>query len=105
MTELFSPDGGHKRRMLLHISPEILVDLLSLDGTRLIEIKGMPKDARIINVSDQMGFDRDQISFMIESSEFPAIQKGCHIPEMKLDVRLVKLLDDEPIIHYGVNNV
>ena len=82
-----------KRRKILHVSPEILVSLLSLDGTRLIEITGMPKDARIINVTDQCRFDKDQISFMVESQEFPDILEGCTIPEIRLEVRLIESPD------------
>lgn len=51
---------------------------------RHIKIEGMPADAKIVGVSDQLRFDRDQLAFKIESESFPEVPVDGSIPELEL---------------------
>lgn len=74
-----------KRLKILIVTPESLADLLRLDETRRIRIDGMPADARIVKVSDEI--DRNRFAFLVESTTFPEIEEGQPIPRMELTVR------------------
>lgn len=75
-----------RRVKLLGVSLELLTDLFRLDGRVCLRITGLPKDARIVRVSDQLWADRDLLAFQVESAEFPEVQPGHHIPDIKLNV-------------------
>lgn len=80
-----------RRYKILNITPDLLVALLSIDNRRRqYVIEGMPADARIVNVSDQVGFDRDLISFRVESATFPDVPVGERIPLLELSVRAMQ---------------
>lgn len=72
---------------ILRVSNELLVEMFRLDqrgdDTRYW-IEGMPADASIVGVSDQIYFDRNAIAFKVESAEFPEVRAGEAIPELNL---------------------
>lgn len=76
-------------RRVVYISAEVLLALLSMDGTKTYRIDGMPKDARIVGVSDQVRFLQNEIAVKIESPEFDDWFEGVAIPELKLTVTVV----------------
>src|SRR5687768_5918508 len=85
------------RVKILNVSPEFLVALLQIDGTRLVEFEGMPADAKIVNVSDQYRFGLGWISFKVESETFPEIHDGQAIPEMDGLRCTTFAVDEKPI--------
>lgn len=73
-----------RRLKLLRIDSNLLVALLSNDGSKLMRIDGMPADTRIVGMSPYLYFDQDCWAFQVESAEFPIRQEGCHIETMEL---------------------
>ncbi len=71
---------------ILYVSTELLVEMFRRDDRlgRPCRFEGMPADARIVNVSDQVRLHWAQIAFLIESAEFPETPAGNQIPELRL---------------------
>ncbi len=80
----------------MHVSPEVLVALLSLNGTTRVKVTGMPADAEITGISDQVKFDCNLISFRVESSEFPEVPVGYAVEELRLEMSEVRDSQDVP---------
>jgi hypothetical protein len=82
-----------RRLKILRFSPELLVGLLSMDGTRRVKAEGLPADAKIVAVNELAYFLCNQIAFKIESQEFDEVPDGHAIPDLMLTVSEVR---DEP---------
>ncbi len=93
LTAHWEPEPSWQRMMLLRVSPEVLVHLLGMDGSKRFRILGLPLDAKIINVSDQIRFERGEIVFMVQSDEFPKTLAGNVIPELTLTVEHIDCPD------------
>ncbi len=81
----WEPEPTPRRLKLLRISPEILICVFDTDRESF-RITGMPRDAKILSVSDQLGLASNEIVFMVESKEFPEVLAGGIIPELILTV-------------------
>ncbi len=81
---------GSRRVRLLLVSPETLTGLFRQDGTVALRIEGMPTDAQIVGVSDQVAFDRNLFAFKVESAEFSEVLPGHATPELLLTVTEIK---------------
>ena len=75
-----------RRVRILRVSGCLLADLLRLDGRQLVRIKGLPPDARLVNVSDHFSFGSGAFAFHVESEAFSAVEPDSHIPEIELQV-------------------
>ncbi len=78
------PGPDMSRVANLNIPFECLVGLLSLDGSKKVTIKGLPKDARIITSHEDWAHEK--LILKIWSSEFASVPEGCFLPEIKLEV-------------------
>lgn len=80
-----------RRLKILKIPNDLLVGLLSLDGSKRIRIGGLPPDARIVAVSDKVYFDQDCMAFKVESDSFPEIEStDTVIPPLTLTVTEIR---------------
>ena len=73
------------RVRLLRCTNELLAHMFSLDWSKLIKIEGLPADARIVGVSDQLFFNSNEVAFKVESEEFAFVESGNAIPELHLN--------------------
>lgn len=66
----------YRRIKHLHITPEVLVMLLSQDGTHLLKMKGMPADAKIVDAMMTNNGCGTHIVLAAHSMEFPVRADG-----------------------------
>ena len=71
---MFERPPEDRRVKMLRISPEFFLRILAPDGTRLVRQKGIPADAKIIGLMDDVGWGT--ITFAIHSETFDSIPSG-----------------------------
>ena len=76
-----------RRVKILNISRELFLDLFRRDDGRQLYFEGMPADASLIGISDQVRFDRGDVSLMIQSETFPEVAPMSIFPELVITVR------------------
>lgn len=84
------PYSLHPRNLaLLKVSYDALITLLSLSGSRLVKITGLPGDARILRVDPDDG--GDSLTLVLEHHTFPQVEDGDMIGEIFLNVQAMQL--------------
>lgn len=88
--------GGHNRLKILHIDQHMMVGLFRLDHDKSVSISGMPEDAVIREVSNQVRLDN--ITYKIWSQTFDIVEENCNIPEMFLTMTIAgNPVEDKPV--------
>jgi hypothetical protein len=75
---------GSNRLKILYVSSNLLLALFRQNDGRQLYFEGMPEDARLVGVSDQIRFDKDQIALKIWSATFPEVMDGNQLSELKV---------------------
>lgn len=74
---MFEKPPEDRRVKMLRISPALFLGILAPDGTRLVRQKGIPPDAKIIGLMEDVAWG--MITFAIHSETFESIPtNGCY---------------------------
>lgn len=74
-----------QRLKILRVSLSLLCDMLQ-QREHQVFFRGMPADAKIVGVSDQLYFLHDELALKIWSGTFPIVGNLATIPELVLTV-------------------
>ena len=73
-----------RRLKRIETTPEFLVSLFRHD--QCFTQKGIPKDAKIVNIYFECQFKREIIWILLESKSFENINEGCTIPKLIVEM-------------------
>jgi hypothetical protein len=77
-------------RRILFMSSWFFQDMLNSGEHHYTIKEGLPKDVRIVKVSMDVGFIRDQVAFMLESAEWPEMSEGQTIPTFDVTIATIQ---------------